>query len=316
MEQPPGPFGPDPFTKYPGKKPKIQGTVTALGYNSILTWKDDDIIISNHVFELDKQPNEKQRKSYKNENRFILPNALTIQRKRNIQPQLIQNASVLVGLCFENGEQLDAMSYIEGELVQTIDKHSGKAHFSLKMLEVSEPRKFRLFFDVKYFIYENAHYDRIITFPFMVSSNRKKFLIEQPLVFKINPTQGMCNEETEVWIKGLAFTERGTTHITFGGKSAKISETDDNLLMCYAPPIGNIEEDLVVLVEVMNTHPNKGELIATYKPLFTYLSEERPTNRTKDEMPQIFIPPSFQSSPNMPDFNDGHGSISGSKQSD
>jgi len=208
------------------------------------------------------------------------------------------------------------MSYIEGELVQTIDKHSGKAHFSLKMLEVSEPRKFRLFFDVKYFIYENAHYDRIITFPFMVSSNRKKFLIEQPLVFKINPTQGMCNEETEVWIKGLAFTERGTTHITFGGKSAKISETDDNLLMCYAPPIGNIEEDLVVLVEVMNTHPNKGELIATYKPLFTYLSEERPTNRTKDEMPQIFIPPSFQSSPNMPDFNDGHGSISGSKQSD
>jgi len=160
---------------------------------------------------------------------------------------------------------------LDGDLVKSFDVEN-KAQFALKILETSESRKFRLLFSIKFVSNGNLMEEIILSHPFSVTSNKKKLNIESPKVFDIKPKIGLATEETEVWIKGKQFTERTSMTVKFGGKPAKITETEENLITCTAPSMGNIAEDTTVSVEVANFHPAHGQLVADTNLSFTYIS--------------------------------------------
>lgn len=54
--------------------------------------------------------------------------------------------------------------------------------------------------------------EKILSRPFQVYSNRKKQVKgqERPAVYDLKPKEGIASGETEVWIKGRGFSDRGT----------------------------------------------------------------------------------------------------------
>jgi len=90
-----------------------------------------------------EQPNEFQRKSYKNENRCLLPNPITICCRELGDEKIaeISDASASVCLVNEDGEELPPhrqtiLESVEHMLVQNLDETLG-AQFSLKVMETS-----------------------------------------------------------------------------------------------------------------------------------------------------------------------------------
>lgn len=93
-------------------------------------------------FILVEQPNIRQRKSYKNENRYILPNPLTICAKDDTNEKLprILDGDVTVSLVNAEGHELplgkqNLLEAPEGGLRQQLDTNFS-AHFSLKVNEI------------------------------------------------------------------------------------------------------------------------------------------------------------------------------------
>lgn len=58
--------------------------------------------------------------------------------------------------------------------------------------------------------------EKIMSRPFQVYSNRKKNVKgqEKPTVIDIKPKEGSSAQETEMWIKGRGFSDRGTPFCT------------------------------------------------------------------------------------------------------
>jgi hypothetical protein len=96
----------------------------------------------------------------------------------------------------------------------------------LQILETSEGTLFRLMFVVTYTLDGVGQVEeKILSRPFQVYSNKKKNIKgkfigliqrlvtecceEKPLVFDMKPNQGPATAETEVWIKGRGFNDRG-----------------------------------------------------------------------------------------------------------
>ena len=71
---------------------------------------------------------------------------------------------------------------------------------------------FRLMFTIHYTAEGVGELEeKILSRPFQVYSNRKKNVKgqERPTVVDIKPNYGPINQETEVWIKGRGFSDRG-----------------------------------------------------------------------------------------------------------
>jgi len=195
---------------------------------------------------------------------------------------------------YENCEELESFQkskeILHGQTVVPLDTEH-KAQFTLKVLDTSE-RKFRLLFTIKCSINWHPHEETVLSHPFSVTSNKKRANIEIPLVFDIKPKEGLFSEETEVWIKGRHFTDRTIMSVTFGGKQARILETEENFICCYAPPVEHLTADTAVLVEVANFHHTKGKLVAEAHPLFSYrlninkrISSKLRTNLAESQAP-------------------------------
>ncbi len=124
-------------------------------------------------FKLLEQPHEKQRKSYKNENRYLLPNPLVITFVRSNAEKVQGTASVR--LAHENGSILDESKteILEGIRTKNLDSDK-KCQFSLKILSTSEGSKFSLCFDIKYSIGTQYYEETVYSRPFKVTSNKKK----------------------------------------------------------------------------------------------------------------------------------------------
>lgn len=148
-----------------------------------------------NFFTLLEQPNETQRKSYKNENRCLLPNPLTIcpreypgdEQKR---AQII-DGTVSVQLVDQDGSELPAskasiLDSVEKSLTQPLDDNLS-AQFSLKVTETSERNPWRLvaflcmtefcrlLFTVNYRVKNlGTVEEKILSRPFIVASNIKK----------------------------------------------------------------------------------------------------------------------------------------------
>jgi hypothetical protein len=70
---------------------------------------------------------------------------------------------------------------------------------------------FRLLFVVNFSL-ENVGTieERILSRPFQVYSNRKKnSKAERPIVLDMKPMEGPISSETEIWIKGRGFCDKG-----------------------------------------------------------------------------------------------------------
>jgi len=208
------------------------------------------------------------------ENRCLLPNPITIAQKEKTPS--VERGTVSVRVVYENREEIEQSKHgiLEGKLVQPFDSEN-KAQFCLKILGTSESRKFRLLFTANFVSCNNVLEETILSHPFSVTSNKKKLRIENPIIFDIKPKAGLATEETEIWIKGKQFTERTSMVVKFGNQLAKISETEENLITCVVPSLGNIDEDTVVPVEVSNFHPSRGQLDADTPLTFTYLPDPR-----------------------------------------
>lgn len=224
-----------------------------------------------NYFKLLQQPNEKQRKSYINENRYILPNPLTIVPEDPNDNSKVEGV-VSVCLLYENGEEFgeEKKHLLDGQTLKHLDSEK-KAQFALKILETSEGNKFRLKFHINFKL-DGIPYQQIITsHPFKVTSNKKRSTIERPRAFNLMPREGLAFSENEVWIKGKNFNDRANILVKFGGHEARIAETEDNILICFAPERPDLIIDTPVEVTITNLHP-QGEKISSEKPLvYTYL---------------------------------------------
>eukprot|EP00027_Filamoeba_sp_ATCC50430_P004686 CAMPEP_0168564424 /NCGR_PEP_ID=MMETSP0413-20121227/13242_1 /TAXON_ID=136452 /ORGANISM="Filamoeba nolandi, Strain NC-AS-23-1" /LENGTH=354 /DNA_ID=CAMNT_0008596103 /DNA_START=304 /DNA_END=1368 /DNA_ORIENTATION=+ len=241
-------------------------------------------------FVLVEEPNQIQRKSYKNENRCLLPNPITIcprelkfgadlVGKPNSSPfpkaKKIVEGTVSVKLVDRDGNELPEnkahiLESIEGGLIQLLDDN-GSANFSLKVLDTSEGDWWRLVFLISYREEGNSSFicEKIYSRQFIVNSNKKKHANGPPLVVALKPATGPTHTETEVWIKGKLFSDK--TSVFFDEVPAKVVEIAENLLTVIAPARPELSEPTKVSVIVSNNHsretyPAEKRLEYTYIP--------------------------------------------------
>jgi len=224
----------------------------------------------NSLFFLMQQPREKQRKSYPNETRFLLPNPLILSANESISHKL-QYATANVELVNEDGESINqnmrngsfgCYEVLDGELMQVLDS-DGFARFSLRCLITSERKPFRLLFHLRYQLLGEIKpsFISILSAPFIVTSNKRALIPlnnisakMKPVIEGVMPNCGSALKNTEVWIKGSHFGKLIT--VWFDSYKASILSNDDHLIICNAPPKPELKMNLVVNIVVENC-PNK-----------------------------------------------------------
>ncbi|PRP73581.1 hypothetical protein PROFUN_02590 [Planoprotostelium fungivorum] len=98
----------------------------------------------------------RQRKSYKSETRYLLPNPITISLKDSARAAKIQSGTVTVELVDSDGQQLsnEKRRYLDAGpssgLSQHLTKESTTRKFYLKVLENSKNGRFRLLFIINF----------------------------------------------------------------------------------------------------------------------------------------------------------------------
>jgi len=133
---------------------------------------------SNSRFFLLDQPNEVQRKSYKKENRCLLPNPIIIGPKPSQDASgEILDGMVSVKLVNGDGEDLpvnksNALACLEGSLTRSLDTQL-MGSFSLKALHTSEGTSFRLLFLISYRTKDGNFEEKVYSRPFSVFSNKQ-----------------------------------------------------------------------------------------------------------------------------------------------
>lgn len=236
-----------------------------------------------HYFEIQEQPYEKQRKSYKKENRYLLPNPMVVTQSNTFPgsrggeegTNKIKNGTVTVKLVYESGEDLEEerRGALDGKKTTNINV-LGDAPFHLKVLETSDRVKFRLHFTARFVVDGKEMEETILSNSFRVTTNKKVVTVDVPRPIDIKPSSGYNDEATEIWIRGTHFTDRSSTMILFGEQEARVEETESNFLVCYAPPRDDLEEDTTVDVAIVNRFD--GNLLPAKKLMkYTYLVTKR-----------------------------------------
>eukprot|EP01119_Soliformovum_irregulare_P012123 TRINITY_DN3131_c0_g1_i2.p1 TRINITY_DN3131_c0_g1~~TRINITY_DN3131_c0_g1_i2.p1 ORF type:complete len:351 (-),score=70.94 TRINITY_DN3131_c0_g1_i2:70-1122(-) len=241
-------------------------------------------------FLLVEQPLENQRKSYRSENRCILPNPLTISCREFITDQadkrpLIADGQVSVKLVEIDGSDLathkaSIVGSVDSNLTQPLDENL-TAQFSLKAVETSERQHVALMFTVNYRMKGLGNYEeKIISRPFVIHSNRKKSVKtgvdkEKPIAVSLRPERGDPSREMEVWIKGKCFGDK--VIVLFGDKPAKIVESTENLITVLTPMRDDIgpDHEMPVSVTIANKFQRDQSFIADKKLTFTYTAPKQ-----------------------------------------
>lgn len=227
----------------------------------------------NNRFQLLEQPSSRQRKSYKNENRYIVPNPLTICAKPHVTPSQILRGVVTVKLVDKEGGTIasdrgNILESVDGSLSQPLYGPNLSTDFSLKVLQTSQGNMFRLLFVVNYVMEGiGTCEEKIFSRPFVVHSNRRKNSKEKPIIFEVKPFEGAASSPTEVVIKGIGFNDR--VAVQFGVQPAHIIAVTDNYIKVVPPPI-DTETDKTVKVTVSNLYPQNELRTAEKNLYFTY----------------------------------------------
>jgi len=129
------------------------------------------------TFRLLIQPSEIQRKSYKNENRFLLPNPIIVGPVNPNFPRV--DGIVIVKLVDDSQTEIQPENsnepVLEGLLAKRLDA-SNQTGFSLKCPITSKGRNFHLMFTVNYKVRIDTPEitETILSVPFKVTSNKKR----------------------------------------------------------------------------------------------------------------------------------------------
>jgi len=232
------------------------------------------VIDSSAMFQLMVEPKEIQRKSYMNENRYLLPNPLVVQIKEE-HAEYLQNTipSVSVTLVNLEGVELTGLKKAELHGVLAQKMVGTRAQFMLKILDTAEGTKFRLRFTIDYELNGIKNQGIILSRPFMVYSNKRKTVKSHPIITAIKSTQGSFSRETEVWIKGTNFFKN--MMVSFGDLPGKVLEVEDGLITVIAPARPDLNTTTTVSVKVFNRYP-KSTISSQDDFTFVYGSSEKP----------------------------------------
>ena len=233
-------------------------------------------------FRVTREPHEVQRKSYKNEKRYLVPKPIVVSWVGSDSDWTSPSAAaaaiadvtgeVDVSLANEDGSLLPEsfQDALEGTKHKLINDDEKAASFSLIMRAVSGDAKFRLRFVVSYRMGERNFTEILYSLPFRVESNRKKAFTEKPLAHSIKPREGLASCGEEVWVWGAKFSDKGNVKVKFGDVFAVVTRSDTNILECTAPPRLDLKTTTTVPVQIGNAHPSKGILWAPEVLLYTY----------------------------------------------
>jgi hypothetical protein len=200
-------------------------------------------------FRLAQQPNELQRKSYANENRYIHPSPVIVEYCGTLTPLL--GGVVGVRLAKETCEVLaqDFQLSLVGDRVRPLDE-VGRTGFQLKLLRTSLGSKLRLVFDITYFVGAQCFTELLVSRAFRVDSNRPKSAPDENSVVALMPPGGAAHAETEVWIKGTGFSGNKRIKVLFDGRPGVVIETCPNLITVLAPARPDLTANKTVAVVV------------------------------------------------------------------
>eukprot|EP01117_Protostelium_nocturnum_P020523 TRINITY_DN9274_c0_g1_i1.p1 TRINITY_DN9274_c0_g1~~TRINITY_DN9274_c0_g1_i1.p1 ORF type:complete len:538 (+),score=133.69 TRINITY_DN9274_c0_g1_i1:568-2181(+) len=142
-------------------------------------WQSYEIDIANadpdnsNRFYLATQPNPIQRKCYKSEKRYLLPNPMIVKAKENFK-NVIEKGVVQVSVVDEKGDDIgkrqeDLLSCNVG-LSRNFSKGNTEIKYAIKLLENSGPIRFRLLFKVTYqTTFGSTVTETLYSSPFIVS---------------------------------------------------------------------------------------------------------------------------------------------------
>jgi len=227
-------------------------------------------------FAMREQPKPKQRKSYKNENRYLLPNPtqVVLTEAAKGQGTWVTKAMCTVKLLDGLGNRLARqtgyyLEDVEGSLTKEMDLAHGAFDFSLKVRQNSGPEKFRLCFSINYGTSDGqSHKEKLISSPFLVQSN-KSFFSKDPKVRAIHPSVGINLRPNELWIKGRDFNEKGVC-VKIDGVEALVTEIQPNFIVVMTPPRVDLNATRTVSVSVANVFKQK--VVASEQELeYTYV---------------------------------------------
>lgn len=257
----------------PPQQHSPQDTVSIAPTKRLLPLTPSDVATATTRFVLRYQPNPNQRKSYSNENRYLLPNPTVLIAKEFLlddQQQPLYDRSLYrkvvsgkaqVTMVDGFGDKLSKppTTYLEGNedsLESELNAELGIFEFFLKVRENSGPNKFRLHFQVSYTTEDGEVFsEEVVSNPFLVQSN-KSFFSKDPKLKSIIPASGPPSRSIEVWIRGRDFNEKGVS-VTFDGIEGTVTEALPNLITVWTPLRPDLLESKRVPVSVSNLFKQK-----------------------------------------------------------
>eukprot|EP00727_Mastigamoeba_balamuthi_P005238 m51a1_g14712 putative ankyrin unc44 (830) ;mRNA; f:160201-163850 len=213
------------------------------------------------LWRLKEQPNEVQRKSYKSENRFILPNPLVLLFLGD--QSFAVDGEADVRLAAADGTPLGEawQRALDGAKTARVDEQNQIA-FSLILREKTSEGRVCLLFRVRFRLRGDTEtrVETLATTPFRVDSNRKKNAIERPVLTTMRPQEGPSDAATTVWVWGSHFTDAVNMRARFGAMTTLVSKSEAEVVECSAPQRPDLTADETVAVWLGNCHPSDGVL--------------------------------------------------------
>jgi len=249
-------------------------------------------------FSLESEPNPLQRKSYRNERRYLLPNPLTV--RYNGDPDAVIVGTVEVFLVNDAGALFaqDMQDMLEGQKLKSFDEHN-HATFSLLMRTISGDMNLRLKFVIRYRYKvpprpttttttgDNAdesttanrsdgveYQEEFMSSPFRVESNRKKPLADHPCLLSLEPCEGPKNTIEEVCLKGSNFGDGKNLRVRFGGFPVAVVRADKDTITTVAPQRPDLPPNTRVPVQIGYSHPTRGVIWRSEALFYTYLGDK------------------------------------------
>jgi len=275
-------------------------------------------------FTLLAQPKPLQRKSYRNERRYLLPNPLTVQYTGD--PGAVIVGTVEVFLVNEAGVLFpkEMQDMLEGLKFKSFDDQNHAA-FSLLMRTISGDMSLRLKFVVRYRYkvpprssssdkaqesanQEGVEYqEEFMSNSFRVESNRKKPLVDHPCLVSIKPSEGPRNVNQEVLLHGTNFGDGKNIRVRFGGFPVAVVGVDKDTITTVAPLRPDLQPNSRVPVQVGQSHPTRGVIWRPEALFYTYLGDkevDQPAKTVMVKQPQCFsaLLPSLSPDGVLPSF--------------
>jgi len=230
------------------------------------------IVKTGFRFELKNQPNQKQERGPLNQQRYLLPNPITIGLgDSNPGDPSFVSGRVKVSLADSQGklmkDDIHVLICADNLMERPLSTH-GSANFPLLIRASTEhSNMFKLVFTVNYRLQGiDITFEEVIQSRTFVVYTKRGNSGVIPLVMGLMPLEGQGG--TELWIKGSGF-RKDKVRVSIGGVAAIVVETLPTVLTATVPQLPYSSD---TLVDVIVSHKmNKKEAVpAEHKPKFLF----------------------------------------------